>query len=563
MKSYKKIVFSALAAFCFPVFARGAQELIPATSWVYDAVSLISIEAGIVNFSDSTPVTIAELKSYLNEIDREKLSKAGKKQYDRIFEYFDEKGLGLESSLLSLTAEPSVNLEGYYKTNDDISWTFDRYERSPFLELPVTLAMSDFVTMKMDLYLAQNKNTMLENDIYCNVPLDASEFDVNFPDSAYISTGYNFNDECGVSFFFGSPERSIGRTGTSSIIYSEKVTGATAGQLSLYSPNLKYSASITQLGTYADIHANAEDTASGEYSEYETSSGYYLYMHQLEARLFNKITLSAVEGLSVYAPFELRYLNPLTIMHGYAAWRDYGLNEAYTCDYFGLKLNYIPAKHWRVYGLFAMSQYQTPYELDNYGDDVTPNGLGGQLGLESYIPYGDGYFHLTLDGCYTQPYLYVREAAEWSLVRYYRENMGDTKYILYEWVGSPFGPDTISAELSFGYEIPSKFSVDLVYLFLAQGEKADLDQTCFSDSGKWIFPTTWDEANASTPSGIPKYTNRVSLRGCWQATDYVSLVFQPSFVAVINNSHVAGKNANGFEAALSVKCDIVKLLSGK
>ena len=116
MKSYKKIVFSALAAFCFPVFARGAQELIPATSWVYDAVSLISIEAGIVNFSDSTPVTIAELKSYLNEIDREKLSKAGKKQYDRIFEYFDEKGLGLESSLLSLTAEPSVNLEGLFAT---------------------------------------------------------------------------------------------------------------------------------------------------------------------------------------------------------------------------------------------------------------------------------------------------------------------------------------------------------------------------------------------------------------------------------------------------------------
>ena len=371
MKFSSKIFFPLFFSVCLPAFSRGAQELIPASSWIYDAAAAIGMEAGIVNFADSTPITIAEMKSYLGEIDSEKLSAAGKKQYERIFEWFDEKGLGLESSLMSLTAEPSVNLEGYYKTNNDISWIFDRYDRAPVIDLPVTLAMNDFVTMQMDLYLSQNKNTMAENDTYTNVPLQASDFDVNFPDSAYLSTGYGFNDECGVEFMFGSPEKSIGRTGTKSLIYSENVTGATTGQLSLYSPNLKYTASITQLGTYSDIHTNAAD--SGDYAEYETSNGAYLYMHQLEARLFKRLTLTAVEGLSVYAPFEMRYLNPLTIMHGYAAWRDYGYNEAYTCDYFGLKFNYIPARYWRLYGLFAMSQFQTPYELDIAGDDVTPS----------------------------------------------------------------------------------------------------------------------------------------------------------------------------------------------
>ncbi len=558
---HRKSIAPLFAAVCFsfPVFARGAQELIPATSWVYDAATAIAMETGIVNFSDSTPITIAEMKSYLREIDRENLSSAGKKQYDRIFEYFGDEGFSLKSSLLSLSALPAVNLEGYFKTNDDIGWTFDRYERSPVIDLPTAFAMGDFVTMYMDVYLSQNKNTMIENDTYTNMPLSADQFDVNFPDDAYISAGYGFRDDCGVEFFFGSPQRSIGRTGTKSLIYSENVTGATAAQLSLYAPNLKYTASVTQLGTYSDIHTNADD----EYAEYETSNGAYLYMHQLEARLFKRLTLTAVEGFSVYAPFELRYLNPFTIMHGYAAWRDYGYNEAYTCDYFGLKFNLVPARYWRVYGLFAMSQFQTPYELDIAGDDVTPNGLGGQLGFESYLPAGDGYVHITFDSCYTQPYLYIREAAEWSLVRYYRENMGSTKYVFYEWVGSPFGPDTISAELTAGYEVPAKWSVNLAYLFMVQGEKADLSQDCFREDGCWVFPTTWSEANETTPSCVPKYTNRISVRGSVQATPYLNFTFQPSYVIINNNYHISGENAQGFEAAFSAKLDITKLLSGK
>ena len=558
-KKIFSLCFISLISFPSALFARSAQELSPSGSWVYDAATAIAMEAGIVNFSDSTPISIAEMKSYLNEIDYDSLSNAGKKQWTRIFDYFGEDGLGLESSLMLLKAYPSVNLEGYYKTNDEIEWVFDRYERSPVIDVPVMLSMGDFVCMYMDAYLSQNKNTMRENDTYTNIPLEASQFDVNFPDTAYISTGYRFKDDCGVAFFLGSPQQSVGRTGSKSLIYSENVTGATAGKLSLYSPNLKYSANIIQLGTYDEIHSNAQDS----FAEYDTSSGYYLYMHQIEARLFQKITFTALEGLSVYAPLELRYLNPFTVQHGYAAWRDYGENEAYTCDYFGLKFNYVPARYWRVYGLFAMSQYQTPYELDNYGDDVTPNGLGGQLGVESYIPFGEGYLHFTLDGCYTQPYLYIREAAEWSLVRYYRENMGDTHYVFYEWVGSPFGPDTISAQLSVDYEEAGKWSVGLTYLFMVQGEKADLSQKCFREKGAWCFPTTWSEADEATPSGVAKYTNRISLFGSLQATPYLSFALQPSFVTIKNNEHHSGENASGFEVAFSMKFDITSLITGK
>lgn len=539
------------------VFARGEQELVPSGSWVYDSLAAISIESGKANFSDNSPLTIQEMKLYLSEIDYGMLSQAGKKQYDRINKYFEEKGFSLDSSLLSLSFEPSINPEGYYKSNDNIDWVYDRYERNAIVDIPMTLTVSDYASLKMDLSLGINKNTMLEDDTYVNIPLAANDFDINFPDTGYMSTGHRFTDDCGASFMIGSGQRSIGRTFTGSVIYSDNLTGANQAMLSVYSPNIRYAASVTQLGTYSSISYNTVDGAkyanNGYVDDSIASSGCYLYMHQFDFRFFEKFTFSAVEGLLVFNPLELRYLNPFSIYHGLSAWRDYGSNESNTCDYLGLKFSYVPTRNLRLYGLFAMTQYQTPYETSNYADDVTPNGLGGQMGLESYIPYGDGYFHIGLEGYYADPYLYIKEGKEWSMLRYYRENLGDTHHIFYEWVGSPFGPDTIAGELSVGYEILGTWSVDLIYLCMAQGENAGLN--AFTKSS-WVYPTTTEEAAASTPSGIAQYTNRISIKAQIQPSDMLSFTAQPSYVFLKNTDHVEGEKSHGFEFAFAMKINL-------
>ena len=66
----------------------------------------------------------------------------------------------------------------------------------------------------------------------------------------------------------------------------------------------------------------------------------YLYLHQIDIRLFKKLTFSALEGMIVNAPFELRFINPLTVFHGYAPWKDYDsdFEEAYTGALFALKI---------------------------------------------------------------------------------------------------------------------------------------------------------------------------------------------------------------------------------
>ena len=356
------IAYSASAA------TRGAQELIKAGHWVYDAFKEISLECGLVNFADSTPISIQQLKLYMSEIDEEKLSESGKMQLERINSYISESNLSYGYDIVSVGIEPSLSFEGFYKSEDDIDWVWDRYERKPMLDVPFTITVGDYVTMSMDTILAQNKGASLHNDNYTNIFYNPDDFDINFPDTAYFSTGKMLTDKAGFSFQIGRGSRNVGDTMMGSVIWSEYLTGVSYAQLDFFCPVFKYSGAVSQF--------NVDK---------------YLYTHQIDARFFKKFQLTVFEGLLVYAPMELRYLNPWTILHGWAAWREYDDTdddpESNTCDYMGVKAQFAPVDNLRIYGLFAMTQFQTAYERNNYPDTPTPNGLGAQLGTEFYVPY--------------------------------------------------------------------------------------------------------------------------------------------------------------------------------
>ena len=565
----KKVLVIAFAIFSFEfsLFARGAQELVRSGHWVYDAVTAISLETGIRNFADCAPLTIAEIKSYLSEISPENLSEAGKKQWQRLQDYFDEESFSFKSDVFSATFDPSVSLEGYYKTNDEIDWVYDRYSRNNLIDVPISLSVKDYVSLGTEIHLGDTKGATLHNDNYFNIPTKDTEVDVNFPDYGYLSTGYKFTEKTGLSFQLGMGEQSIGRTQTGSIILSDYMTGASYGKLSIYSPNLKYTCDAIQL--------NVDK---------------YMYFHEFDARFFKKITFTFLEATLTNAPLELRYLNPLMIFHGMAPWRDYGEDDSHNGEFMGIRLEWTPVPLLRVFGTFAMNQYQVPYERRDFPDSLTPNSLGGQAGIESMIPFDEGYFKIAAEGYYAQPTLYIKQSPDWSFFRTYTDNIGDNT-VFYEWTGSPFGPDTIAGELSLGYENPGKWSVDVIYLFLCQGNNAEKNIFYDKTTGRWYQATDEDNeeikkahgaddatpdnwtyptktnghpSDEQTPVGVPKYTHRISVRGKWQATDYLSFSFQPSFVAVLNKTgssgvHERGNNEFGFEFAASVKLQLANL----
>ena len=89
----------------FKTFAitRGEQEVVKAGHWIYDSLTAIMIDSGIAHFYDETPLTVQEIKILLLDIDYEKLSQAGKNNYDKIVSYFDEKKWGFGSDAFNFS----------------------------------------------------------------------------------------------------------------------------------------------------------------------------------------------------------------------------------------------------------------------------------------------------------------------------------------------------------------------------------------------------------------------------------------------------------------------------
>lgn len=572
---FTKIALPLFFGLSLPLFARSAQELVRSGHWVYDSLTAVSLDAGVLNFSGTAPVTIKQIQLYLDEIDYDALSEVGKSEFDRIQRYFSEEPFkAVDTDIVSLGLEPSLNLSGFYKSEDEIDWVFDRYARRPLIYMPVTIAAGDYAAMSMDVLLGQNKGTSLHNDNYSDIITSADQIDNAFPDTGYFSAAYMLTERTGIGFQLGRGSRSVGRTLTGSMIWSDYLTGVSYGQLELFSPGFKYTGAVSQF--------NVDK---------------YMYHHQIDARFFNKkLQVSFIEGLLVNAPMELRYLNPWMIFHGFAAWREYEPDdddpESHTCDYFGVSLQFTPVRYTRFYGTFAMTQYQTPYEKSNWSDSPTPDGLGAQVGNETYVPVGRGRFHLAFEGSWANPYLYIKESPNWSMVRTYSENMGD-KAIFYEWLGSPFGPDTLSAEVTVGYEVPERWSLDFVYLFMARGENSGTNvfdrlykatgwggqKTYFDYSvsydkngekilnpylANWAYPDKDYQSNWKAlrdlvaPSGTVEYVNRLSLKGSWQPKSWLSFSAQPSYVVIFNRHNEPKNTVRGFEVACAISVNFIK-----
>ncbi len=558
------LIFTGLFAFAVPSGGgRGGQELLSPGHWIYDSLQKLEQECAIVQFSDQAPLSLMQVRALLQEIDYDSLSAAGRIQYDRITGFFKETAFSANASVLQIRVEPALNFEGYVKTSDDAFWIYDRFCKKHFLEFPVTLSAGDCVSLYADLFAGINKTASQDNDTFVNIPYNETNFDVNFPHEAYGSFGYAFNDTVGVNFRITNMSQSFGRASLGSVIQSEYMTDATNAVLTIYSPLVQYTAGLTALNTNR-----------------------YMYSHKLDMRLGKKVQLSFMEACLPYGPMDLRFFNPMMIMHNYASWLDYQAQGSDVGSYFGIKLNVAPVKYFRAYALWAMTQFQLSVELDDNDsnfDNYVPNAMGWQLGLESYLPYKEGHFHFNIEGLYVQPYMYINSSPNWSFVRTSSEsNSGSANF--YEWLGTRYGPDSVAAKITAGYE-NEKWEAGFKYLFLARGELSEpgifervgwgprvLDVGTLKD---WVYPYHIgddgkkefsdgykDGRHKVAPSGTPEFANVISVYGSYNLNRWLKFTLQPSFAILTNVNHKTDKNAFSFECAFGVQIKITKISKG-
>ena len=470
------------------------SELYTSGHWVYDALAFLALESGETTLGTNAPASAAELKTYLHEIDYDRLSGVGRALYGKVESLLGEtKPLGV-TGLAEIDVRPEVSLSARYVGDSSARFGFetieDFNETKPFISIPLKFGFTPYVTTFTDFTVREGYWASTLDNASTNVPLAANSVDLNMPATAYLSAG---NDFC--TAVIGRGALTIGRTVSGSFILSPTADRLNYASFTLFSPRLRFSMLPIELAPTR-----------------------FAYYHTLSFRPLPFLAFTFSEASLVHSTLDLRYLNPAMVFHSYAGWRDdYGTgNDSPVGSQMGLGAEIVPVPGVRLYGQFLMNQFQTSYETSNFADATSiPNALGGLAGAEAVRPFRSGYLRFTLEGSYSNPWLYILDDRSICYYASRRELVAPSGYTtenINTWLGSPYGPDTISVNAAVSYEIPSGFKTALSYRYILRGDNAD---AFLASTDSSTYQNVSGASGETTPSGTASRQHTVAVSGSW------------------------------------------------
>lgn len=479
--------------------------LVPAGHWAYDALMYLSLETGQTTLGVFAPAPKNELRSCLDAISPDRLGPEGTALYRRLLGFLSLPGISgpgekplLQSGTAVLDVRPEASLFARYRQDADALFDFDLIDEfndsPPALSLPVSFGFGPYASAFAGFDVQQNFWASTDEGPGTNLPLSADSFDMTVPAGTNVSIGASsFN------IAIGRGALETGRSATGSMILSGGADRLSYGLASFFSPAFRLSLSALEL---------APDR--------------FVYFHDISLRPFPFMSITLSEAASVHASLDPRFLNPAMIYHSYAGWKDdYGTSGSPVGTQFGVLADVVPFRGTRLYGQFVMNQFQTAYEQSNFTNAaVIPNSLGGMAGAEYMRGLAGGILAVTLEGVYTNPWLYIMENHDISYYWTRRDLVapsGYTKEWISGWLGSPFGPDAIAADLRIRYDRPGSFTLGLEYRAVCRGENgtAFFRNLLNADGGAEFYPATVAEATQTTPTGRASYQHRLAASGAW------------------------------------------------
>ncbi len=582
MKKYLLLIL--ISAFSLNLYAKtiNDSQIIPSNSKVYDDFQLLQNANKRFGFTQNTPVSVGELKFYLNQFDYDTLDDSSKLLYDSLHDYLYETEDITTIPDFKLSMHPILNPEVYYKSNKELPWSFNYYYKDNFLTMPIDMGYGNNFAMGTNMFLGKSFIAAARNDNYTNLPVDFEDIgDVHymefyFPSFAYASFG-KYNENWGYNFHIGKQGKTIGKTHTGSIIYNSTFETDAYAELDFYSSAVKYTMNVVQ------VSSNRMDNIQQDNTER------YLYIHQFDIRFFKNLKFSIMEGSLIANPFSIRFLNPLPFMHQFGGWTNYITTEnkdiyreTNFCADFAYMLEYIPVKNLRLYGIYNQIEMQLPYERDNSWGRYYPNSIGLQFGADYSLAFeNSSRLSIGLEGFYNSPYMYIKQTPSASLYRV-RQDMQSKKNV-YSWIGSPYGPDCAGGMLKLEYDSNKKWKAGLNYTLVAKGEKnfGLFDKIVSDESGNYsgkyydYYPSVkfklrekgivndgitndelFDEAENMGISGTNQISNQIKLHGTYIINNLFELNGQFVYNYVVNNKNIKNTNESGVELDLSVTYNI-------
>ncbi len=566
------LIFFSLCCSFYANTINDAQ-IISSNSYIYKDFQKLQNANKLFGFTQNTPISVGELKFYLQQFNYDDLDENSKTIYDSLHDYLYTTDSIIPVQDFELSMHPTINLEGYYKTNKELPWSFDYYFKDNFISLPLDIGFGKNFAMGTNIFFSKSYPAAQKEDNYFNIPIDIKNpgltyklIEFYYPSFAYAGFG-KYNENWGYNVFISKQGKTIGNTLTGSIVYNSTFETDAFIEFDIFSKVFKFTTDVVQ------ISSNRMDNIQ------QNNTERYLYFHQFDVRIFKNLKLSVMEGSLIANPFSIRFLNPLPFMHQFGGWINYVTkenqdiySETNFCADFAYMLEYIPIKNLRIYGIYNQIEMQLPWERKNPKGRYYPNSIGFQTGLEYNLFLNDNYnLDFNLEVFYNSPFMYIKQTPSASLYRF-RVDM-QTGEKIYSWIGSPYGPDCLGGKFNIVLNTNNNWKLNFAYSLISKGEndisifdkiinKDGTDYYDYYPSVKHALQTEDDETISKNAlnmkiSGIPQITNCFSLTGTYLINNSIEVSAQFLYNYLINYKHIKNINKNGIEIDFAITYKIM------
>ncbi|MGN0905993.1 MAG: hypothetical protein ACI4NM_02500 [Bullifex sp.] len=551
------------------------QKIYHVHSDTASAVRDLAISAGVHTPSSSGPWSQAELLSMLKAIDRNRLDQSGKVLYDGLYEELSEG----RSTSVSLDPGLSVNIEGTVHTNasafTDYDWVGgfgragDPNYQAPMVFIPYSITIGKNIYMYSELQMSLNRTIQAQmnpivqgeemtfnpltwrTDILFLPPSVLIDFNMNFPYRAIIAAGSD-----NWYFSIGREKLSWGPGVSGNLLVGDQLPYHNNARFVAFTDHFKYTFSVSSF-IHPQNYTYSVKVGEDRFIDYidlffdqdkERTGTKAFIAHRAEyftGRFTGALTESIIYQTDTGA-FDLSVLSPLALFHNY-----YIRHNANSM--LSLELEYAAADHLSIYGVLLIDEFNFPTEFSD--PDVPPPAMGFQLGAKTSWILDKGIIHSSIEGVYTDPYLYIRDDGSRNSDGYGINaivafpdfiNSPSTEIHLanYElmFLGYRYGNDIIAINWNTQFKAKSGYDIMFDFTYMANGVKdkytrwktGDIYRAPSSNPGE-SYLTGSDTRNAVSHFLI------FTLQGGYSVTEHLSLDASLRQITVFN----AGNRSDG------------------
>ena len=528
------LIFLVLCILPCGAETNNRQRIIALDSEIYQDIDALYLMNGFAPPSYARPWSEDEIDHILKKLQPEKLTGPAKLAYDNIQKKLSKRLLfgKEEKAFASISGE--VNLEGFFKTNDDRKeWAHGYEERLPLFNIPFEFWLWDHMYIDVDLSIREAHDVLYDSDYdYTNAPENIQYIDASIPYRAYMSIGgSNWNVQ------LGRDKLNWGNGETGNLVLSDWADWYNFLKFTTYWKILKFSIVYASLESFftpeeKEFDAKGEGLTQTHYENFRERYKAFV-AHRLEARITDKFTMAATEGIIFGNKYpEFGNMNPVSLFHSVFA-------PEYSNVIFSLEADYAIFRGFDLYAQVAMDEMKLSIEND---DSARPTALGYLAGAKYLFPAGSGIMKFVLEGAYTDPYLYNRwhPLTRFTTRRRFWSYLSDGYLYLDKPTGYRYGPDAIVCYLAGEYRIPSDLMLkaDLTLKYL--GEK----NTSLSEI------TSYHTDKKTTPTGTVERELVLGLHADKTLTRHFSVGGDMYYVNIDNFCNISGETINDFEFAL-------------